>query len=95
MGFKNDKNDQRRMSQGLLVSYQQPHGLHLAMLRKLTDVPARPLSYKHWETPGSGEISDNMTHLSSVNVKRIIPVIASLTWKIMEWVLLEHISEHK
>lgn len=46
MGFKNKENDQRRMSQGLLVSSQQAHGLHPAVLRKLSDVLARPLCNK-------------------------------------------------
>lgn len=39
-----------------------------------------------------------MMHLSSIKANRIILVATSLTLvpgKIMEWVLLEHISEHE
>jgi len=44
MGYGNKANEQRMMRQRLLVSSQQAHGLHPAVLRKLADVLARPLS---------------------------------------------------
>lgn len=101
MGFKNKENDQRRISQGLIVSSQQVHGLHPAVLRKLADVLARPLSNKK----GLGNQGRSLTigrkqimNLSSVKAKRIILVTTSLTLvpgKIIEWVLSGHISEHK
>lgn len=101
MGFKNKENDQRRISQGLIVSSQQVHGLHPAVLRKLADVLARPLSNKKGLEDRERSLTigrKQMMHLSSIKVKRIILVTTSLTLvpgKITEWVLSEHISEHK
>lgn len=101
MGFKNKENDQRKVSQGLLVSSRQAPGLHLTVLRKLADVLARLLSSKKALEDQGRSLTigrKQMMHLSSVKATRIIPVTANLTLvpgKIMEWVLLQYISEHE